>query len=91
MKIKIGDYVRVKKGIRDPDFDMFLIGGYQGRVFSIEETGCKWVSQIEEEPWCAGFQITSISDGGLEELGKIIRILLLHPETIASLSVPFGR
>ena len=39
MKIKIGDYVRVKKGIRDPDFDMFLIGGYQGRVFSIRHHG----------------------------------------------------
>jgi hypothetical protein len=37
MKIKIGDYVRVKEGIRDPDFDMFLIGGHQGRVFSIEK------------------------------------------------------
>jgi len=37
MKIKIGDYVRVKEGISDPDFDMFLIDGYQGRVFHIGE------------------------------------------------------
>jgi hypothetical protein len=37
MKIKIGDYVKVKEGTKDPDFDMFLIGGYQGRVFHIGE------------------------------------------------------
>lgn len=48
MKIKIGDYVRVKKGVRDPDFSNFLIGGYQGRVFSVGQStngtriGIKW-------------------------------------------------
>lgn len=48
MKIKIGDYVRVKKGIRDPDFGSFVIGGFQGTVFSVDESpnetivGIKW-------------------------------------------------
>jgi len=41
MKIKTGDYVRVKEGISDPDFDMFLIGEYQCRVFSIEKNSEK--------------------------------------------------
>ena len=48
MKIKIGDYVRVKKGIKEIDFGNFVIGGYQGIVFSVEEypdetiVGIKW-------------------------------------------------
>jgi hypothetical protein len=51
MKIKIGDYVKVKEGTKDPDFDMFLIGGYQDRVFHIDENpketliGIKWDKQ----------------------------------------------
>lgn len=48
MKIKIGDSVRVKKGVMDPDFKGFLIQGYQGTVFEINEypdeilIGIKW-------------------------------------------------
>ena len=48
MKIKIGDYVRVKKGIRDPDYSKFVIGGFQGTIFSVDEypdetlVGIKW-------------------------------------------------
>lgn len=48
MTIKIGDYVRVKKGIKEIDFGNFVIGGYQGIVFSVEEypaeiiVGIKW-------------------------------------------------
>ena len=48
MKIKIGDYVRVKKGIKEIDFGSFVIGGFQGTIFSVEEypdetiVGIKW-------------------------------------------------
>jgi hypothetical protein len=37
LKIKKGDYVRVRKGIKDIDFGNFDIGGFQGTVFSVEE------------------------------------------------------
>ena len=47
MKIKIGDYVKVKEGTKDPDFDMFLIGGYQGRVFSIEKNSEETLIEIK--------------------------------------------
>lgn len=48
MKIKIGDSVCVKKGVRDTDFKGFLLQGYQGIVFEIDEDanetiiGIKW-------------------------------------------------
>jgi hypothetical protein len=48
VKIKIGDYVRVRKGIKEIDFGSFVIGGFQGTVFSVEEypdetiVGIKW-------------------------------------------------
>ena len=48
MKIKIGDYVRVRKGIKETDFGSFVFGGFQGTVFSVEEypdetiVGIKW-------------------------------------------------
>ena len=38
---------------------------------------CRWVSQTEEESWFTGFQITSISDGDLMELRKIISMLTI--------------
>jgi len=41
------------------------------------EAVCRWASQTEEEPWFAGFQITSISEGGFVELRKIIRELTI--------------
>ena len=48
MKIKVGDTVIVKKGVMDTDFKGFLIQGYQGTVFEIDEDanetiiGIKW-------------------------------------------------
>jgi hypothetical protein len=51
LKIKIGAHVRVKKGVMDPDFDTFLIGGYSGRVFQMDEhpeaplVGIEWDKQ----------------------------------------------
>jgi hypothetical protein len=48
MKLKIGDPVCVKKGVVDPDFHGFLLQGYQGIVFEIDEDanetiiGIKW-------------------------------------------------
>jgi hypothetical protein len=57
----------------------FLIqADYFAHVFPFcFEAECRWVSQTEEEPWFAGFQITSISEGGLVELRKIIRMLTI--------------
>lgn len=34
--LKIGDYVKVKEGILDPDFSSQLIGGWQGKVTGIQ-------------------------------------------------------
>ena len=57
----------------------FLIqADYFAHVFPFcFEAECRWVSQTEEEPCFAGFQITSISEGGLVELRKIIRMLTI--------------
>ncbi|MEI8181827.1 MAG: hypothetical protein WCG29_03900 [Desulfomonile sp.] len=41
------------------------------------EAECKWASMTEEGEWAAGFKIKSISEGGLEELRKLIRMLSL--------------
>jgi hypothetical protein len=41
------------------------------------EAQCKWVSKNEDEQCAAGFDITSISEGGLEELRKLIRMLTI--------------
>lgn len=41
------------------------------------EAECQWVSEDEDGHVAAGFKITSISDGGLEELRKLIRMLAL--------------
>lgn len=37
MKIKVGDCVKVKKGIKDPDFENVLIENWQGNVVEIVE------------------------------------------------------
>jgi len=37
MKLKIGDCVRVKDGLKDPDNEYFEIGGWQGRVVEIDD------------------------------------------------------
>ncbi len=37
MKIKVGDCVKVKKGIKDPDFENFLIENWQGNIIEIIE------------------------------------------------------
>lgn len=37
LTIKIGDYVRVKKGIKAPDFDYQLMDGWQGKVTEIHK------------------------------------------------------
>lgn len=37
MNFKIGDSVIVKKGVNDPDFNDFPIGGWQGRVIHISD------------------------------------------------------
>lgn len=36
MNIKLGDSVIVKKGVKEPDFEEFEIGGWQGRVVDID-------------------------------------------------------
>lgn len=48
MTIKVGDTVFVTKGVMGPDFKGFLIQGYQGTVFEIDDDtdksliGIKW-------------------------------------------------
>jgi hypothetical protein len=48
MKIKEGDTVCIKKGVMDPDFKGFLIQGYRGTVFEVDDDtdktliGIKW-------------------------------------------------
>ena len=37
MALKNGDSVRVKKGVCCPDNDNICIGGWQGRIFEIED------------------------------------------------------
>jgi len=37
MKIKVGDFVKVKKGITDPDFPQLSLEGWQGEVIEITE------------------------------------------------------
>ena len=48
MKFSIGDSVKVKEGIMCPDDDSVCIGGWQGRIFEIEEgddiVGIRWDS-----------------------------------------------
>ncbi len=36
-KIKIGDYVKVKKGVKAPDFEYQLMDNWQGKVVSIQK------------------------------------------------------
>ena len=36
--LKINDSVKVKPGIKDPDNEMFDIGGWQGRITEIESS-----------------------------------------------------
>lgn len=42
------------------------------------EAVCRWAARTEQEPWFAGFQITSISEGSLVELRKIIDMLTIN-------------
>jgi len=46
MRLKVGDSVKVKKGILCPDEDTLCIGGWQGRIFEIEDdtAGIRWDS-----------------------------------------------
>lgn len=45
MFFKIGDSVRVKDGVMCPDDESLCIGGWQGRIFEIEDTvGIHWDS-----------------------------------------------
>ena len=37
MNLKIGDSVKVKQGIKEPDSEDFEIGGWQGRVIDVEK------------------------------------------------------
>lgn len=46
MRLKVGDSIKVKKGILCPDNDSIPIGGWQGRIFEIEDgmVGICWDS-----------------------------------------------
>ncbi len=45
MSFKIGDSVRVKDGVMCPDDESVCIGGWQGRIFEIEDVvGIRWDS-----------------------------------------------
>ncbi len=45
MPFKIGDSVKVKKNIMCPDYESLGIGGWQGRIFEIEDViGIRWDS-----------------------------------------------
>lgn len=57
----------------------FLIqADYFADVFPFSfEAECKWATQEKDGRWRAGFKILSISDTGLEELRKLIRMLSL--------------
>lgn len=51
---------------------------YFGNAFPFcFEATCRWSSQDESGEWVAGFEISTISDGGLEQLRKIVRMLAL--------------
>ena len=36
-KFKIGDFVKVKKGLKDPDYDSILMDNWEGVIIEIEE------------------------------------------------------
>jgi hypothetical protein len=57
----------------------FLIqADYFADVFPFSfEAECEWASRGEDGQWNAGFRISKISEGGLEELQKLIRMLSL--------------
>jgi len=47
MRFKVGDSVRVKKGVKCPDDDSVSLAGWQGRIFEIEDRdliGVRWDS-----------------------------------------------
>ena len=45
MPFKINDSVKIKEGVMCPDNDSLFIGGWQGRIFEIEEViGIRWDS-----------------------------------------------
>jgi len=45
MAFKIGDSVKVKEGIRCPEDDSIRLGGWQGRIFDLDElVGIRWDS-----------------------------------------------
>lgn len=51
---------------------------YFGNAFPFcFEATCRWSSQDESGEWVAGFDISTISDGGLEQIRKIVRMLAL--------------
>jgi hypothetical protein len=50
MPFKIGDSVRVKDGVMCPDDESVCIGGWQGRIFEIEDAvGIRWDSVTLKE------------------------------------------
>lgn len=57
----------------------FLVqADYFADVFPFSfDAECNWASESKEGEWTAGFEIMSISEGGLEELRKLIRMLAL--------------
>ncbi len=57
----------------------FLIqADYFADVFPFSfEAECKWAAQEKDGRWRAGYKILSITDQGLEELRKLIRMLSL--------------
>jgi hypothetical protein len=36
-RIKVGDYVKVKKGVKDPDFESQFLEGWQGEITDIQK------------------------------------------------------
>jgi hypothetical protein len=61
------------------DKKSFLVqADYFADVFPFSfEAECSWASESEDGEWSAGFEIMSISEGGMEELRKLIRMLAL--------------
>ena len=61
--------------------DLLIQADYFVDVYPfIFEAQCRWVSMSEYEKLLSGFEVTSITDGGLEELRKLTRMLTIHPK-----------
>jgi hypothetical protein len=61
------------------DTKQFLVqADYFADVFPfVIEAKCLWSSKVEDRQWFAGFEITNISDQGLEQLRKLISMLTI--------------